>query len=155
MKKNYIIPIILGVTGIALIYSYLKKNKGGKSDGKTFTIDVPEPEKIGEADFNIGTDKFPMGSGAKGYNVQQLQIALGGKEKLPISFAKNKPDGKFGLETERVLEEQTGKKTVDSMLELEKIAQKNGLVKAFTKDGYTFVAKSKQNILAKVPSKPF
>lgn len=152
MKKNYILPILLGVTGIAIIYSYLKKNKKGKSDEKpSFKIEVPEPEKIGEVDFNVGSDKFPMGKGARGYNVERLQIALGGMSKLPLSFRGMKPDGIFGSETEKVLEDQTGKNTVQSLSEVEKIALKNGLVKSFTKDGYTFIPRSKQNILAQVP----
>jgi hypothetical protein len=137
MKKNYIIPILLGITGVALVYSYLKKNKGEKPEAKPFKIDVPEPEKIGEVDFNVGTDKFPMGKGARGYNVER------------------KPDGIFGSETEKVLEEQTGKKTVSTLQDVEKIASKNGLVKSFTKEGYTFIPKSKQNILAQIPKKPF
>ena len=155
MKKNYIIPILLGITGVALVYSYLKKNKGEKPEAKPFKIDVPEPEKIGEVDFNIGTDKFPMGKGARGYNVERLQIALGGMNKLPLSFKGMKPDGIFGSETEKVLEEQTGKKTVSTLQDVEKIASKNGLVKSFTKEGYTFIPKSKQNILAQIPKKPF
>jgi len=66
-----------------------------------------------------------------------------------------KPDGIFGSETEKVLEEQTGKKTVSTLQDVEKIASKNGLVKSFTKEGYTFIPKSKQNILAQIPKKPF
>jgi hypothetical protein len=97
----------------------------------------------------VGSDKFPMGKGAKGYNVKLLQQALGGKDKLPNSFKKGTPDGIFGSETESVLEAQTGKTTVASMSELESIASKNGLVKSLTPFGYTFIPKAKQNILTK------
>lgn len=148
MKKNYILPILLGVAGVAFVYSYMKKKKS-KGGEKPFKIDVPEPEKIDEAQFNVGSDKFPMGKGAKGYNVKLLQQALGGKDKLPNSFKKGTPDGIFGSETESVLQAQTGKTTVASMSELESIASKNGLVKSLTPFGYTFIPKAKQNILTK------
>ena len=153
MKKNYIIPILLGVAGIALVYSYISKSK--KKGKGVLPEPEPKPEPIVEPKVVVGTDMFPLGTGSKGYNVQQLQIALGGKAALPISFKKGKPDGIFGLETERVLMEQTGKNNVGSISELEAIAVKNGLVKSFTKSGYTFIPKSQQNILAKVPKKPF
>jgi len=153
MKKNNIIPILLGLVGVGLIVGYFVKNAKKK---KVAPEPVPTPSPINpepKPKVIAGSDVFPIGSGSKGYNVKQLQVALGGKDKLPISFSKGKPDGIFGLETERVLVDQTGKNTVDSMSELEAIANKNGLVKSFTKDGYTFIEKSKQNILAKAPKK--
>lgn len=146
-KKSYLIPALLGLGGIAIIYVYFKNKK--KRDIElnpikkpTFNDDVVEPKVV------VGSDMFPLGVGSKGYNVEQLQIALGGKSKLPISFKKGKPDGIFGLETETLLKEQAGVKTVSSIEQLDTIASKNGLVKSFTKKGYTYIPKSKQSILA-------
>lgn len=152
-KKNYLIPAILGIGGIAIIYFYFK----GKGKKKPVLVpqETPDVSKVSEQKAEkkvvVGSDLFPLGSGSKGYNVQQLQIALGGKSKLPISFKKGKPDGIFGLETERALTDQTGKNTVDSMSELDSIASKNGLVKSFSKLGYTYIPKSQQSILAQSP----
>jgi hypothetical protein len=147
-NKNKFIPYLLGIGGIALIYFYLK----GKKKPIEKMMETPESKKVSEEKVErkviTGTDLFPIGSGSKGYNVQLLQIALGGKSKLPISFKKGKPDGVFGLETERVLVAQTGKNTVDSSDELDAIATKNGLVRSLSRVGYTYIPKSQQSILA-------
>jgi len=162
-NKNMGIKILGGaiaITGLYMIYAYGKKkgwfgsekkmNEEKKEEpSKKFKIDVAEPQKISEAQFNVGTDKFPMGKGARGNNVKLLQQALGGKQILPNSYKRGIADGMFGQETENALLSQTGKIVVNSMSEIEKIASKNGLVRSITTSGFEYIPKSQQNILTK------
>lgn len=149
MKKNglKIVAALIGVAGAYFIYRYIKGNKKSLSETPKkggYVIDVPPPEKISEVQFNVGTDKFPLGKGSRGANVVLLQQALMGLV----------TDGIFGSKTEAALVAQTGKKSVASQKEILAIASKNGLgYKMDSKGNITFIPKSEQNILIKDPSK--
>ena len=59
------------------------------------------------------SDKFPLGKGSKGNNVKNLQSYLG-----------LDADGSFGAKTESALKAKTGKYTVDSQSELDRLNPK-------------------------------
>ncbi len=149
MKKNglKIVAALIGVAGAYFIYRYIKGNKKSSSEPIKkggFVIEVPPPEKISEVQFNVGTDKFPLGKGSRGNNVKLLQQALTG---LVV-------DGIFGSKTESALASKTGKKSVSSQNEILAIASSNGLgYKMDSRGNITFIPKSEQNILIKDPSK--
>jgi hypothetical protein len=148
MKKNglKIVAALIGVAGAYFIYRYIKGNKKSSSEPIKkggFVIDVPPPEKISEVQFNVGTDKFPLGKGSRGSNVVLLQQAL----------TKLSTDGIFGNLTEAALFAQTGKKSVASANEIIAIANKNGFGYKMDSNGkIVLIPKSQQNILIKDPS---
>ena len=143
MKKNglKIVAALIGVAGAYFIYRYIKGNKKSSIEPPKkggYVIDVPPPEKISEVQFNVGTDKFPLGKGSRGSNVVLLQQALMGLV----------TDGIFGSKTEAALVSQTAKKSVASQNEIIAIANKNGLgYKMDSRGNLTFIPKSEQNIL--------
>jgi hypothetical protein len=147
MKKNAlkIVAAIIGVAGAYFIYRYIKGNKNSSNESpkkKDYSIDVPPPEKISEVQFNVGTDKFPLGKGSKGNNVKLLQQALMGL----------KVDGIFGSLTEAALVKATGKNTIVSLNEIKAVAQKNGLGFVMTSNGIgKFVPKSQVPVIQKSP----
>lgn len=142
MKKNAlkIVAAIIGAAGVYLVYKYIKGNKKASEVEKkpSYIISVPEPQKINQQQFNIGTDKYPLAKGSKGYNVGLLQQALLG---LTI-------DNDFGSKTEAALVAQTGKKSVASQTEVLTIASKNGMGYKMESNGkIVLIPKSQQNIL--------
>jgi hypothetical protein len=147
MKKNglKVVAAIIGVAGAYFIYRYISGNK--KSTQETpkkegYIIDVPPPVKISEVQFNVGTDKFPLGKGSRGNNVKLLQQAL----------TKLKVDGIFGSLTEAALVKATSKNTIGSLNEIKLVAKKNGLGFVMTSDGVgKFVPEAEVSILQNTP----
>lgn len=147
MKKNglKVVAAIIGVAGAYFIYRYIRGNR--KSSQQTpkkggYIIDVPTPEKMTEVQFNVGTNKFPLGKGSRGNNVKLLQQAL----------TKLKVDGIFGSLTEAALVKATSKNTIGSLNEIKLVAKKNGLGFVMTSDGVgKFVPEAEVSILQKTP----
>lgn len=147
MKKNAlkVVAAIIGVAGAYFIYRYIKGNKKSSSEPPKkggYIIDVPAPEKISEVQFNVGTDKFPLGKGSRGNNVKLLQQAL---TNLSV-------DGIFGNLTEAALVKATGKKSVASLIEIKEIGKKNGLGFVMTSSGVgKFVPQSQVPLISQSP----
>jgi len=144
MKKNglKIVAALIGVAGAYFIYRYIKGNKKDNEVVKkpSYIITVPEPTKINEQQFNIGTDNYPLAKGSVGNNVKLLQQSLTG---LVV-------DGIFGSKTEAALSSKTGKKSVASQKEVLAIASSNGLGYKMDSSGkIILIPKSEQNILIK------
>jgi hypothetical protein len=117
-NKKYIIPIALAIVGGYYIIRSLRKtnsvldNNGNVDTGSGSTTTTPTTPS-----------DFPLKKGSKGSLVQRLQLALG-KDKLP----KFGIDGDFGTETLNALKKETGKSEINSIAEIDAIAEKRGLV---------------------------
>jgi len=118
--KKYWLPIALGVVGIYYIIRSMKKTPSVMdSEGN---IDTSSGGSTSSGGTTPASD-FPLKKGSKGALVQRLQLAIG-TDKLPKFGA----DGDFGTETQTALKAITGKTQVDSLLEIDAIASKRGLV---------------------------
>jgi hypothetical protein len=118
--KKYWLPIALGIVGIYYIIRSMKKTPSVMdSEGN---IDTSSGGSTSSGGTTPASD-FPLKKGSKGALVQRLQLAIG-TDKLPKFGA----DGDFGTETQTALKAITGKTQVDSLLEIDAIASKRGLV---------------------------
>jgi hypothetical protein len=118
--KKYWLPIALGIVGIYYIIRSMKKTPSVMdSEGN---IDTSSGGGTSSGGTTPASD-FPLKKGSKGALVQRLQLAIG-TSNLPKFGA----DGDFGTETQTALKAITGKTQVDSLLEIDAIASKRGLV---------------------------
>ena len=143
MKKNglKIVAALIVAVGAYLVYRYIRQNKKANEVVKkpSYVISVPEPTKITEQQYNVGTDRYPLANGSRGYNVKLLQQAL--KSGLV-------EDGIFGSKTEAALLAKTGKKSIATEKDVKNIATSNGFGFKIDSSGrLALVPQAEQNIL--------
>lgn len=114
-ENKKVVNILLAlplVAGAIILYFTMRKKGSNKEDAAT-----PEIGSSGNSPVTLSV--FPLKRGSKGSKVKELQNAL--LSAYPTILPKYGADSDYGSETEAAVLKVTGKKTVDSQAEIDKI----------------------------------